>query len=116
MIVLLHPIYFIMIEFDKGVLDKFCVEMDDDAKTIVGMFISDLKANAYRMKSLFEDGDFATLSKEAHSLKGLASIFGLITLYDDCLLIEKKPSEAGSVIKSIAGYVDEVIRVLRKSL
>ncbi len=68
----------------------------DFERELIGMYLEDSAAQAVEIQKLVDQGDYATLKKVAHTLKGASANIGAVGLQQAAFEIEKAAGREAS--------------------
>jgi PAS domain S-box-containing protein len=92
--------------FNPARLEQLCAELDRaSVADMVGDFLTEFPARLAEIHRLNDAGQWPDLERAAHSLKGLAALFGFPKLSERFLAIEDaaEAADAAKVIEAVAG-------------
>jgi PAS domain S-box-containing protein len=98
-------------DFNPARLEQLCAELDrSEVAEMVGDFLADFPARLAEIQRLADASQWPDLERAAHSLKGLASLFGFQRLSDQFLAIEDgaEAADAARVKAALAGLAESV--------
>jgi PAS domain S-box-containing protein len=104
--------------FNPARLDQLCAELDTTAVAeMVDDFLTDFPVRLAEIRQLAEKARWRDLERAAHSLKGLASLFGSQKLMDQFLAIEEAAeASAADRVKTAVARLDEPATAAAKEL
>ncbi|HTB83740.1 MAG TPA: ATP-binding protein [Candidatus Sulfotelmatobacter sp.] len=90
-------------QFSPARLEQFCQELDRSAvQEMLGDFLKEFPARLTEIRNLAAEKNWKELERAAHSMKGLAALFGCQKLSDNFLTIEDG-AEAADAVRVAAG-------------
>lgn len=109
--------------FDQETINKLH-ELEGDSNPnffneLVGVFLNNVKELLSQLKEAVQTGDFETVKKVAHSLKGSSGSLGALKMMDLCKLIEKcaqnkEPDPLNEALKDLVNEFEYIQHYLEK--
>jgi PAS domain S-box-containing protein len=97
------PVEKVAEQFSPARLEQFCQELDRSAvRDMLGDFLKEFPARLAEIRNLAADKNWKELERAAHSMKGLAALFGCQKLSDNFLVIEDG-AEVSDAVRVAAG-------------